>query len=921
MNNIAYNTDKPFLSFEYGTTAKQRESDWKEKCGTGREKLTGDVLTGLRCLGCGKEKLWSAGYTEDAGFRVSNCHSCKEIFTHYHEFPHRYEKDFFKAFKDKNPEIKFEELDPEEQAKHYLASRGIPVESIRPGAARVENGTVYFQDSTGEYLNGRRIAPKPGEDKSHNKQGSKTGKKYFKASEKYSNNKPVYVAEAPLKAMALNAEGLQAISVYSSHINKDNALFDDFRDCDLRGAFDNDEAGLEALKDFIQIRVKQGKLVDNTTKHEGHLLSDKPGEDWDDYLKTKGIPKDIEKTVTRWNENAYIALAESAEEWAKRMQGKKRHIPSVFIYDGATYGATIKVEGAKENIEMFKFCDAVVNLEARIIDKTDLDRESYSWALKIAAKGKAPKYVRNVGASEIKGESLETLLLKSAEVVFDADSRKWKPFVKFLFSNKTVPEATRIDYAGYHLDSEYFITPHWGISREGQLLIPDSIGSYKLKEQKKNIIPLGTNLFESLPKDIKTPDVRKKLARLFINLFCQAYPIDGGLVLTYAIAAMFSPLYKESGAGFPFLGLLGEPGSGKTDRVRMILEVFGVQAEGVSLQSANKKGWIRELSHLSGVLYFMDEANDEDRGSSRDKLSEFEEKAKSYYKKTTTQTQGARDNGNSIHKNFFRSAFIFAYNNSPWRTEAMRERTIEIRVRKEHLEIEGAGDAFRKWRDEIERLDRVLAGIGILETVLPSIHASWKKERDKAQGELREHFSDARVTEDMALLLAVNRIIRKELEINSDLFDLEVPSPETGADSKIHHITKRHLAKVKRSNSSAIVTLINALSDIGVIDLKEDDLKGRDSDDNCQFATWKTSRTHGYGLFVYMVGMANDNEKFPTLAREKREIELELKRISGVLQGDRQEMCCNPDSSREVNAKGYFISVEALRAMVKTEED
>ena len=906
--------------FDYGLTAEERKSDWLGKFGTVKKNETGTTLTDLKCPSCDKSKMWSAGFTPEKSYLVAKCHSCDHKLTHRDQFPERYEKDFFRSFEKKNPNVPFESIEPEEQARHYLASRGIPVEAIRPGAARVENipwgpgYVVYFQDSSGEYLNGRVITPKEKGSKSYNKKDSQTGNKYFKATETIDKSRPVYVAEAPIKALALNAMGLQAISVYSSNFNEENKLFEDYKDYDLRGAFDNDDAGLKALKCFIEIRVKQGKLGEEDKDHQ-HLLSSNKEEDWDDYLKTKGTPKDIGKTINRWEGNAYIALAQKAEEWAERMRSKQRYVPPVFNYDGATYGA--KVEDTKVTVQ--KFCDAVISLEARIIDKTDLDRESYSWALKIAKKGKAPKYIRNVGALEIKGESLETLLLKSAEVVFEADSRKWKQLIKFLLERKDVPEATRIDYAGYHLDSGYYLTPYWGVSKEGGFLKPDSIGSYKLKEQEENIIPLGTDLFEGPPKDFQTPENRKKLAKTFIQLFCQSYPMDGGLILTHAIAGIFSPLYKESGAGFPFLGLLGEPGSGKTDRVRMILEVFGVQAEGISLQSANKKGWVRELSHLSGGLYFMDEANDEDRGSFRDKISEFEEKAKSYYKKTTTQTQGARDNGNSVHKNYFRGSFIFAYNQSPWRTEAMRERTIEIRVRKEHLNIEGAGKAFRAWRDLTEKRGRVMAGIGILEAISPRIHADWKKERDEAQRKLREHFSDARVTEDMALLLAVNKIVREEFGIDSDLFNLEEPSPETGVESKIHYIINRHLAKVKGSNSSAIVTLVNALSDIGVIDSTKDDLMGLWSDEPCHFATWKESRRHGIGLFVYMVGMANDNERFPVLAREKEKIESELKRMSGVIPGDKQDMKTRDGS--KISAKGYFISKDALRAMVLSEED
>jgi hypothetical protein len=500
-----------------------------------------------------------------------------------------------------------------------------------------------------------------------------------------------------------------------------------------------------------------------------------------------------------------------------------------------------------------------------------------------------------------------TLLLESAEVVFRAESKQWKPLIENLLRNRTVPEATRIDYAGYHLESGCFITPHWGVDDKGKLMTQKPIGSYSIG--KEDVIPLGTNVFTNKAKSLSSPEERLQLVKAFIALQCMAYPMEAGLVLTYAVASLFVPLFKENGVGFPFLAISGDKGTGKTDRIATILEAFGMETEGISLQSANKKGWVRELSHLSGAFYYLDEANEEERGTFRDKLSEFESKALSYYKKTTTQTQGERNQGNSVHKNYFRSTFVFTYNRSPWKNPAMKSRIIEIKAKKEHLEIGGAREAYEEWKNKTEVHQRGQVVIGFLEALQPYIKENWKAERDKAQKELNALFpGEYRAMEDYALILAVNRMIRSRFNLNNDVFSLDAQSPETGAKSKIHSIMGKNLERIKGSNSTATITLLNALIEIGAVDLEQELLEG--SGDKSHHS-WVTKKREGRGLFVCLTTLA---DKCPIVAREKAQIEEVLKRMSGVLFNDTQKLGGSP-------VKGWFLPYEAVEAIAQVEED
>lgn len=897
---------------KYRVTVDQRKNDWIERF---RGKDSNGHLDGMDCPNCNKKKLHSSNFNQDKGFLKAECWSCKHEIRHSEEFPERYPKDFYKEFQKQNPDTLFKKLSAKEKALEYLSFRGIPTELINSDLVKVEDmgkgEAVWFLDSSGDFLNGRFLDPQSG-NKSDNKENSQISIKYFKPCDIYNRNKPVYIAEAPIKALALVAMGLQAISIYSAHLNEANKLFTDFKGYELKGAFDSDEAGIRALKDLVRIQKGESKNKDNKID-EGHLVNTSNNQDWDDYLRLYGIPKEEEreKLITEWGNHGYVALASSAQDYIKRRIDKGFKVYPVFIFNGSTYGV--------DNEEkVFKYFDAVISRESTEITLDDTGEKNHSWGLRVKPKKGQPYLIRNVQANELTGESFSTLLLRKAQVVVLADTRRLKQYTSYLLNRGTGLTTSKLNYAGYHLETGYILTPHWGVSKEGKLIQPDNMGSYSISGQTENITPLATRQFPIKLKDPKTAEERQAKARTFITEFCKAYPIDGGLLLSLYIASIWSPLFKDSGVGFPFVELVGEAGTGKTDRMRLLLEMSGLESQGFSFKAANPKAWKRGISHLSGFPCFVDESNEEDPKRTIRSIEALENEILPLYKGGVAQSQGVKDNSNSTITYLFRSNFFFCCNHTPFKGQAIKERVHQIRVAKEYLEIDGASEAFTRLM-KMSPDDRLLAGIGIIEMMNPIIHERWEAKRDDCREELNNMgYRDPRIVEDTALILGINTLINKAFQIDLPEFDLYQPSSVTSEAPKILYHIKSHLAKVRKLETSALNTLIGALVEIGVIDLSRDDLKGEPSNNNEKmFTSWKTGLKTGQdGLFVYLYGMANDLKRFPTLSREKEQVEHELKRLG--LSSVSQRIKSGKNGS--VLCRGYVIPLKILQSMTQKDD-
>jgi hypothetical protein len=887
------------ICFKPTITSEERKQSILSRYTGNKGKIRDNHLVDLNCPGGCECKGWSAGYDPEKAYSVIKCYLCHGEWSHRELFPDMYEKSFVKGFNKANPTTPFNKLSWEDKALAFLTiGRGLPEEVVRPliKANKIkvqtyfvdgfEQEAVMFRYENGNW-NGRIIDPK-GKQKPHSEKDSSISTTFFltKPLNDYDFSKDTRIAESPIKALALEALGIQSIGLSSAiHLNDPKkpqlAELKKLGFTKLSGAFDNDKGGtgqgaLKALDSALKSTEQSLGITAGT-----HIQPFISGKDWDDLLKDGKEWADIQD---KCENSAYLELAEGAQDWVNRSvkiksRNPKYYIPAVFPFEGKTY-FYVKIEKTKETEEIHKAelcCEATFKIEATVIHES-----KHSWRLRITEPSGETEVI-TVEASQLKGEGLETFLLERS-IIYKPKPQSWKILVGHLLKRQSIPRAVQLDYVGYHLESGSYLFPSWGISKNGELLTPNQFGAYEvdIEGQKKYFIPSqNVKMVEAKPSDFKTKEERSFILESFLCAMGTAYPKTIGVMISHQLATLYCPLIKEESYGVPFYGIKGPKGTGKTESVKCLLEAFGLKVEGISLVSSNEKAIRRELSHLSGCLYYYDETNDEESGSRSSKvIKDHESKMLPCYGKATIHAQGEKNTGNSIHKSYYRGNQIYTYNFSPWKTEAFKSRLIESKVIPEYL-TKDSRDAYRRWKELESPRNRQLAGIAFLEATIKPFADSWQSEIIKARKFLDEHHptSSQRTLENFQIILAANRILKKVFPQLKDHSSLDLEVPYDGEETpKIHILVEQHERRCNTNDSLALKTLINALNDIGAIDMSRRGGRPEGENHNDIFQ-WGDD-----GLKVYLHGMVNNENGDKVLRAEKKEIEQELHRVEGASQ-------------------------------------
>jgi hypothetical protein len=244
----------------------------KEHGGKPKGRHFQDVL----CLKCGQKKAFTA--IDDPRRIKCNRTSCEgNAGIPWSDYAPAIYEDFKASFArdDDNTQLQ----------QDYVLSRGIP-NFLKFGGlyaqARIGEGSykaLGFKTSKG-FLNYRVINP-PFDDAKHwNEKGSEASRAYWVPSHPIDTAKPLYVAESPLKAMAILELGRQAVSVLSAQARPQS--MPEFLEY-LGGftgriilAFDEGDAGRKCTRSWYWALREQQKAVS---------VSFPIGGDWDSLLR------------------------------------------------------------------------------------------------------------------------------------------------------------------------------------------------------------------------------------------------------------------------------------------------------------------------------------------------------------------------------------------------------------------------------------------------------------------------------------------------------------------------------------------------------------------------------------------------------------------------------------------------------------
>ena len=415
-------------------------------------------------------------------------------------------------------------------------------------------------------------------------------------------DEPIAIAEAPLKAMALNEAGIQAVSVICSKCRPENKGWIDENLKNLVAvylAFDNDRAGHEASNIWKDFFDEEGIAC------EVFLPNPEYG-DWDDMHKKNELNPEIFQGCVRFAE---IALANTALEAAKAMEKYDGEVPPIFEWKNRTY----KCKYAKGTID-----PPEVETVSQIINGTlkgshtfyafehDDEITSKQYLEFTSPNVRLKPQLFKVTGSELSNErSLERKMYDCVSTPFEGTRKDIAYLMKYVVKIADLPKIYQYDRYGYHPKTGAYIFANFAVDKEGKLHILND----KRFFNNINIAPMPIKIEDSR----HITSVEQISLRMVVDHIYNAWGIRGLIALGYYVATYFSsssifPILRC----FPHLSLHGAPGCGKSMLIGILNRMFQFEAkEGNVLKpTSTAKSINRILASKNALPVVFLEGND-----------------------------------------------------------------------------------------------------------------------------------------------------------------------------------------------------------------------------------------------------------------------------------------------------------------------
>ncbi len=653
-----------------------------------------------RCPSCGKKELYAPADTP----WVVRCGRMNKCAAEYHIkelYP-----ELFESWSDR---YKPTPKSPNASAEAYLhTGRGFDVSKIKGWYTQgsyycterqIGTATVKFELPNG--ASWERFIDKPqrfGKMKA-NFVGKYKGQWWQPPSGIPEDTKDVWLTEGIFDAIALIQSGITAVSLMSCNNYPNDALDalkKEYQKKDLNlprlvFALDDGPAGESFTRKFVNYARKAGFRATAAQPPKGKVKLD-----WNELFQRGRL---TDKHVKDYLYLGSLLIAKTATEKARLMHQKTQQKDFPFRFDNRLFWFKIDydryvkamstlgyneedgIEASEEDIESaLKESSSVVELaacypEALYYQAHEVTDESWYYFRVSFPHDNAPiKNTFSGGQLSSASEFKKRLMSVAPGAVWSGSSGQLDRLMKQqLYDIKRVQG---VDFVGYSRE--------YGIYILGDLAVKDGVTKPLNDEDffdfgKLNIKTLNKSVSLNVNADLKelNPVWEKNLYTAFK---------ENGLI---SLAFWFGSLYAEQVRGldktYPFLELIGEPGSGKSTLIEFMWRLCGrPDEEGFDPVKSTAAARARRLSQVANLPVVLIEG---DRGDEKDmKQKSFDwDELKTAYNGRSPRSRGVKNAGNETYEPPFRGTIVISQNAEVQASQAVLERIIHIKTdRKGH---------------------------------------------------------------------------------------------------------------------------------------------------------------------------------------------------------------------------------------------
>jgi hypothetical protein len=659
-------------------------------------KEYGDFLRQGKCPQCGKKEL----YTPKAHPWILRCGRLNNCGAEFHVkelYP-----DLFNSWSKLFPAT---EKNPNAAADAYLASgRGFDLTKLKAWGIRYSQeswwdekrneGSAVVRFPISGSADWERIidAPQRFGDRKASFRGPYGGLWWLPdAAAVGGKSSEIWIVEGIFDALALMHHGLRAASTLSCSNYPHLALKALAEQCEadkrprptLVWALDNDPAGRAAIKKHFERARKEG------WECAAALIPGNKKLDWNDAHQRDRL---TDADVAEYRYHGALFTAESATAKAILMYRHDGFASFPLDHDNRVYwwkldldkftqaveeidDGTVSPEKAREEAlhragAVSEICNCLPSPLYYIKNDTT-DEAWYYFRVDFPHGENAVKNTFTAAQLSSAAEFKKRLLHIGAGAMWTGSSGQLDALLKrWTFRIKTVQT---IDFIGYSIAHETYVFNTVALS-----------GGRVVEKNAEDYFEIGKLSIKSLSRlekmDINTD--LKTMNKEWFDLFHLCFGPKGVIALAYWFGTLFAEQIRDRFESFPFLEIVGEPGTGKTTLLETLWKLLGRNAyEGFDPMKASHAGFLRSMAQVSNLPVVLIESDrDPDADSSRGRAPAMFhwDSLKSLYNGGSLRTTGVKSAGNDTYDPQFRAALVVSQNTPVAASMAIMERIVHL---------------------------------------------------------------------------------------------------------------------------------------------------------------------------------------------------------------------------------------------------
>lgn len=587
-----------------------------------------------------------------------------------------------------------------------------------------------------------------------------------------SEQKEIWITEGIFNAIALNEVGRAAVATLSS-VNYPKALLDMLAEIlgdkprpRLIWAFDDDKAGRSHIIKFARRARDAGWDVSAALPSEnGSSL------DWNDLYLRERLGS---HNITQYRHYGRLLLAESPAAKALEMYNHNSWRSFYFTFGFRTYWFELdfeKYSRAYDRIqELEGIFDDELAKEKAIQESGSLEEiancvmqplyyqvskpTDEAWYYLRVMAPNMPTVKSTFTASQLtsSAEFKKRLLHMAKGALFTGTTKQLDIIFRSL---QNIKEVNTMNWLGFNKDHNAWIFNDVAISK-GRVFTLNEEDYFDIEKLSIKSLSLTPSL--NLNVDLSDFDTS------WANDIWTAFGTKGYVALAFWLGSFFAEQLRQRNKSYPFLEIVGEPGTGKSTLIEFLWKLCGREDyEGFDPSKSTAAARGRNFSQVANLPVVLIEGDRQSIEGKTKNLRAFDyDELKSLYNGRASRALGIKTNNNETYEPPFKGAIVIAQNADVDGSEALLSRLIHIATDRSGQTPETTAAAAR-----LEQMPvKTVSGFLIKATSMADIllaeydkHLAIAQQQFKAQGIIKTNRISLNHAQIQALLAVLPMVV------------------------------------------------------------------------------------------------------------------------------------------------------------------